>query len=91
MSRLQASSDPDPKTDKLTNLLEDFDSEKVLKDVQEKWDNVEDKPTVLIYAGGAVFALFLGTTVVSAFDNIPLLPKLFQLVGLIYTAWFVYR
>lgn len=91
-TRLLASSDPDPSSGgSFSSPLEDFDSEKVLKDVKAKWDNVEDKTTLAIYVGGALFALYLATTVVSAFDNLPLLPKLFQLVGLIYTGWFVYR
>eukprot|EP00210_Caulerpa_lentillifera_P006805 g6504.t1 len=91
LRRLQSSTEPDPPTGTVQDLLEDFNSEKLLKNVQDKWDNVEDKTTFLIYVGGSVFVFFLGTSVVSAFDNIPLLPKFFQLVGLLYSSWFIYR
>lgn len=72
-------------------MLKDFDTEKVFKDVQDRWDAVEDKTTFVVYVGGALLVLFVGSSVISAFDKLPLLPKLFQLVGLIYTSWFVYR
>ncbi|GFR53079.1 hypothetical protein Agub_g15787 [Astrephomene gubernaculifera] len=68
-----------------------FDSEKVLKDLQEKWDAVENKGAVAAYAAGAVVALWLSSTVVNAINAVPLLPKLMELVGLGYSAWFTYR
>ncbi|VAI84994.1 unnamed protein product [Triticum turgidum subsp. durum] len=52
---------------------------------------IEDKPTFLLYSGGAVVALWLTTVVVGAINSVPLLPKLLELVGLGYTGWFVYR
>lgn len=52
---------------------------------------MEDKPSAILYAGGAVVLLWLASTVVGAVNAIPLLPKLLELVGLGYTAWFVYR
>ena len=56
-----------------------------------QWDAVEDKPSALLYAGGAVVLLWLASTVVGAVNAVPLLPKLLELVGLGYTSWFVYR
>ena len=88
-TRLAASSDPEPSTE--DSLLKDFDTDKLLKDAQEKWEKVEDKTSLVVYVVGTVLLLFVGSSVVSAFDRLPLLPKLFQLVGLIYTSWFVYR
>ncbi|PNW83242.1 hypothetical protein CHLRE_05g233950v5 [Chlamydomonas reinhardtii] len=68
-----------------------FDSEKVLKDLQEKWDAVDNKGAVAAYAAGAVVALWLSSTIVNAINAVPLLPKLMELVGLGYSAWFTYR
>ncbi|KXZ46293.1 hypothetical protein GPECTOR_45g163 [Gonium pectorale] len=68
-----------------------FDSEKVLKDLQEKWDAVDNKGAVAAYAAGAVVALWVSSTVVNAINAVPLLPKLMELVGLGYSAWFTYR
>lgn len=67
------------------------DADSLLNDLQEKWDNVDDKTSFGIYAGGALLALWIASSVVGAFNSIPLVPKLFELVGLVYSAWFVYR
>ena len=56
-----------------------------------QWDGVENKPAVAAYAGGAVVALWLSSTLVGAINYLPLIPKILELVGLGYTAWFVYR
>ncbi|KAL4423182.1 hypothetical protein ABPG77_000315 [Micractinium sp. CCAP 211/92] len=67
------------------------DAEKVIKDLQEKWDKVENKTSVIVYGAGGIVVLWLASTIVGALNNIPLLPKLFELVGLGYSAWFTYR
>lgn len=74
-----------------TKETEAFDADVLVKDLQEKWDKIENKSTVAIYAGGAVVTIWLSGTVVSAVNAVPLLPKLLELVGLGYSAWFVYR
>nr|CAB3447833.1 unnamed protein product [Digitaria exilis] len=63
----------------------------IIADLQAKWDAVENKGTVLTYAGGAVVALWLTSVIVGAVNSVPLLPKIMELVGLGYTGWFVYR
>jgi hypothetical protein len=63
----------------------------IVKDLQDKWDRVENKTTVAVYAGGAVVALWLSSTIVGAVNAVPLVPKFLELVGLGYTSWFVYR
>ncbi|GBG68861.1 hypothetical protein CBR_g3554 [Chara braunii] len=65
--------------------------EVLIKDLQEKWDAVENKQGVALYGGGALVALWLSSTIVSALNSLPLLPKVLELVGLGYTSWFVYR
>lgn len=67
------------------------DVEKLLKDLQEKWDKVENKTSVAVYGAGALVAVWLSGTLVSAVNAVPLLPRLMELVGLGYTAWFVWR
>ncbi|PIN01562.1 hypothetical protein CDL12_25930 [Handroanthus impetiginosus] len=68
-----------------------IDADELLKDLQEKWDAIENKSTVLLYGGGAIVAVWLASIVVGAINSIPLLPKIMELVGLGYTGWFVYR
>lgn len=69
----------------------EIDTEAMLNDLQEKWEAVENKPAAIIYAVGAVSGIWLANTVVGAINAVPLLPKVFELVGLGYTAWFTYR
>ena len=69
----------------------DVDVDAIVKDLQTKWDGVENKTSVIVYGAGAVVALWLASSVVSAVNAVPLLPKLLELVGLGYTAWFTYR
>ncbi|CAI5527097.1 unnamed protein product [Closterium sp. Naga37s-1] len=59
--------------------------------VKAKWDTVENKPTVLLYTGGAVLALWITSAVMGAIDSLPLVPDFLKLVGTVYGGWFVYR
>jgi len=70
---------------------EKFDTKELVKKVSEKWDDTENKGQVITYVAGATVALWLSSTVVGAINAIPLLPKVMELVGLGYSAWFVYR
>ncbi|GJP49210.1 hypothetical protein CLOM_g8449 [Closterium sp. NIES-68] len=62
-----------------------------IDDVKAKWDGVEDKGTLALYAGGSVTAVWLSATVVNAVNSIPVVPNVLELVGTVYTGWFVYR
>ncbi|KAH0468223.1 hypothetical protein IEQ34_003256 [Dendrobium chrysotoxum] len=66
-------------------------TEELLADLKQKWDAIENKTTVFIYGGGAIVALWLSSTLIGAINSVPLLPKILELVGLVYTGWFVYR
>jgi hypothetical protein len=39
---------------------------------RQQWEAIEDKPTFLLYSGGAVVALWLTTVVVGAINSVPL-------------------
>ena len=69
----------------------EIDTEAIVNDLQEKWEAVENKPAAIIYATGAFAGIWLANTVVGAINALPLLPKVFELVGLGYSAWFTYR
>lgn len=56
-----------------------------------QWDKVENKTSVVLYGAGAVLLVWFSSTLVTALNSIPLLPKLMELVGLGYTSWFIYR
>ncbi|KAF6263411.1 CAAD domains of cyanobacterial aminoacyl-tRNA synthetase-domain-containing protein [Scenedesmus sp. NREL 46B-D3] len=65
--------------------------DKVVKDLQDKWDKVENKTSVVAYGVGGIVLVWFSGTLVTALNSIPLLPKLMELVGLGYTSWFIYR
>ncbi|RAL54188.1 hypothetical protein DM860_004659 [Cuscuta australis] len=49
-----------------------IDAEELFADLKEKWDAIENKSTVLAYGGGAIFAVWLSSTVVGAINSVPL-------------------
>merc|ERR1712224_584928 len=67
------------------------EASQILKDLSDRWDKVENKTSVVLYGSGGVVLLWLASTIVNSVSSIPLLPKLMELVGLSYTAWFTYR
>ncbi|PWA35936.1 cyanobacterial aminoacyl-tRNA synthetase, CAAD domain-containing protein [Artemisia annua] len=68
-----------------------IDTDELLTDLKKKWDAVENKPTVIIYGAGGVFAIWLSSVVIGAINKVPLLPNIMELVGVGYSGWFVYR
>ncbi|XP_078159847.1 CURVATURE THYLAKOID 1A-like protein [Carex rostrata] len=76
---------------KATSEDTSISSDELIADLKAKWDGIENKSTVFLYGGGAIVAVWLSSVVVSAINSVPLLPKVMELVGLGYTAWFVYR
>lgn len=67
------------------------DADQVVRDLQAKWDRVENKTQVAIYGFGAILVLWLSSTLVGSINRVPLLPRIFELVGLGYSSWFTYR
>eukprot|EP00245_Coleochaete_scutata_P006848 TRINITY_DN21652_c0_g1_i1.p1 TRINITY_DN21652_c0_g1~~TRINITY_DN21652_c0_g1_i1.p1 ORF type:complete len:169 (+),score=37.37 TRINITY_DN21652_c0_g1_i1:136-642(+) len=71
------------------------DVEKVLKDtlktVTEAWDKTEDKLAIAGIGFAAVIVLWASAGLVGAIDKLPIIPGLFELVGIVFTGWFVYR
>lgn len=71
--------------------LASFDTEEAFNSLKEKWDETENKAAVLTYAGVAVLGLVGANAVVGFANSLPVLPQVFELVGLGYSAWFVNR
>merc|ERR1712232_1053940 len=68
-----------------------FEVDQVVKDVADRWERLPNKTSVISYGVGCFVLLWLASTIVGAVDNIPLLPKLLELLGLSYFIWFTYR
>ncbi|CAN6239353.1 unnamed protein product [Urochloa humidicola] len=50
--------------------------------------NIEVTPTLILTGAGAFVTLWVLSSIVSAIDSVPLLPKFLELVGTGYSIWF---
>ncbi|CAG9464328.1 unnamed protein product [Pedinophyceae sp. YPF-701] len=55
------------------------------------WEKTEEKPAVVAIAAASFLGLWFAAGVIDSVDKLPVLPPLLELVGLGYTAWFIYR
>ncbi|GAB5357725.1 hypothetical protein AAMO2058_000399100 [Amorphochlora amoebiformis] len=68
-----------------------IDADKIVDDLSAKWDKIENKSQVAVYAGGALVALVAANAVVTTIDNLPFLPYFTEVVGTCYSLWFAYK
>uniref|UniRef100_A0A0E0K5G9 Cyanobacterial aminoacyl-tRNA synthetase CAAD domain-containing protein n=1 Tax=Oryza punctata TaxID=4537 RepID=A0A0E0K5G9_ORYPU len=61
-----------------------------LDDILSKLD-IQVTPTYVLYGSGALVVLWVLSSVVSAIDSIPLVPKVLELIGTGYSIWFTSR
>ncbi|KAG0458823.1 hypothetical protein HPP92_021951 [Vanilla planifolia] len=58
---------------------------------QLQWDRLEDKYFVTSLAFASLIALYGSVGVISAIDRLPLLPGIFEIIGIGYSGWFAYN
>ncbi|XP_031495303.1 protein CURVATURE THYLAKOID 1B, chloroplastic-like [Nymphaea colorata] len=63
----------------------------ITKSIVEAWDKIEDKYAVTSLAVAGVVALVGASGVISAVEQLPLVPGALEVVGIGYTGWFAYR
>eukprot|EP00469_Lotharella_globosa_P012797 CAMPEP_0167774740 /NCGR_PEP_ID=MMETSP0111_2-20121227/2169_1 /TAXON_ID=91324 /ORGANISM="Lotharella globosa, Strain CCCM811" /LENGTH=202 /DNA_ID=CAMNT_0007664573 /DNA_START=61 /DNA_END=669 /DNA_ORIENTATION=+ len=68
-----------------------IDADKLIEDLSAKWDKVENKGQVAVYAGGALVALVTANAVVTTIDSLPFIPYFTEVVGTCYSLWFAYK
>ncbi|KAH9548174.1 hypothetical protein CY35_11G075000 [Sphagnum magellanicum] len=73
-------------TDELEDTLKG-----ALKSVQEAWDKLDDKLAVSGLGFAALIVLWASTGLIGAIDKLPLIPAVFEFVGILFSGWFVYR
>ncbi|KAJ3688970.1 hypothetical protein LUZ61_018134 [Rhynchospora tenuis] len=62
----------------------------VVKKLQDTWDKVDDKYAVATLGVVGIIVLWSATGMISAIDRLPVVPGILEIIGLGYTAWFVY-
>lgn len=74
---------------------EGVDSEVYIERMKTLFSDLSQRPfyysTILGYVVGAVVVLTVLRAIVSAIDSLPILPGALELIGLGYTAWFIWR
>ncbi|XP_050230788.1 protein CURVATURE THYLAKOID 1C, chloroplastic [Mercurialis annua] len=63
----------------------------IVKSVQDIWDNPEERWALAGLGFAAIAALWASSNFVSAVDKLPVLPSILELIGILYSSWFVYR
>ncbi|KAJ3678653.1 hypothetical protein LUZ60_002456 [Juncus effusus] len=69
---------------------EETELPEIVKSLQNTWDKVEDKYAIATLGFVGIIVLWSATGMISAIDRLPVLPGVLELVGIGYTAWFVY-
>lgn len=72
-----------------------FDSEEFTQRMKTLWTDLTKRPfyysTIAGYLVGGIVLLTVLRAIVSAIDSLPVLPGALELIGLGYTAWFIWR
>ncbi|PIA42660.1 hypothetical protein AQUCO_02000244v1 [Aquilegia coerulea] len=63
----------------------------ILKSVQNIWDKSEDRIALVGLGFTGIVALWASTNLVVAIDKLPLIPSALELIGILFSSWFVYR
>ncbi|KAI7752562.1 hypothetical protein M8C21_016974 [Ambrosia artemisiifolia] len=64
---------------------------KTVDSAQSLLDKPEDLVALLGVGFAVVVALWASLSVTTAIDKLPVLPGLFELIGIVFSTWFVYR
>jgi len=62
-----------------------------LKSVQEWWEKTDDKLAIGSLGFAGLVALWASAGLIGALDRLPLIPDFFEIVGILFSGWFVYR
>ncbi|KAE8705132.1 pentatricopeptide repeat-containing protein [Hibiscus syriacus] len=64
----------------------------IVKSVRNVWDKSDEDKVGLIGLGfAAIVALRTSTDVISAVDKLPIIPVVLEIIGILFSTWFVYR
>ncbi|XP_038718294.1 protein CURVATURE THYLAKOID 1C, chloroplastic isoform X2 [Tripterygium wilfordii] len=63
----------------------------IVKSVQNVWDSSEDRLGLIGLGFAAVVAFWASTNLVGVIDKVPLIPTVLELIGILFSSWFVYR
>ncbi|KAK9066088.1 hypothetical protein SSX86_015490 [Deinandra increscens subsp. villosa] len=63
----------------------------IVESVQNVWDKPEDRVALFGLGFASVVAFWASLSIVTAIDKLPVVSSVFELIGILFSAWFVYR
>ncbi|MCD7457176.1 hypothetical protein HAX54_034382 [Datura stramonium] len=70
---------------------ESLSSQSVVKSVKNIWDKPEDLIAVIGLGIAATIGFWASSNFIAAIDQLPLIPGVFEFIGILFSSWFVYR
>ncbi|KAG9141498.1 hypothetical protein Leryth_001931 [Lithospermum erythrorhizon] len=70
---------------------ESSNSLSIVESVQNVWNKSEDRIALIGLGFAAIVGLWASANLVAAIDKLPLVPSALELVGILYSSWFVYQ
>jgi len=66
-------------------------AEDFYKSLKAAWDKSDDKPAIAGLGFAGLIGIWAAFGLIGAIEKLPLIPNLFEIVGILFTGWFVYR
>lgn len=66
-------------------------AEDFLQSLINAWEKSDDKPAIAGLGFAGLIGLWASFGLINAIEKLPLIPDLFEVVGILFTGWFVYR
>ncbi|KAG6733697.1 hypothetical protein I3843_01G227500 [Carya illinoinensis] len=63
----------------------------IVKSVQSFWDKSEDRFAFVGLGFAAIVAFWASANLITAVDKLPLIPSFLELIGILFSSWFIYR
>ncbi|TMX04900.1 hypothetical protein EJD97_004079 [Solanum chilense] len=70
---------------------ESLSSPSVVNSIKNIWDNPEDRIAVIGLGIAAIVGFWAASNFVAVIDSLPLIPGVFEFIGILFSTWFVYR
>ncbi|XP_008793057.2 protein CURVATURE THYLAKOID 1C, chloroplastic isoform X1 [Phoenix dactylifera] len=69
----------------------DSSSQSIVKYVQNSWNKSEDRIGLVGLGFAAIVAIWASSKLIVAIDKLPLIPSALELIGILFSWWFIYR
>ncbi|XP_024401345.1 protein CURVATURE THYLAKOID 1C, chloroplastic [Physcomitrium patens] len=82
----KATKEAEAAVDETSAAAEDF-----LQSLTEAWEKSDDKPAIVGLGFAGLIGLWATNGLINAIDKLPIIPDLFEIIGILFSGWFIYR